>query len=101
MTSESFPLADFSTAAAKRDRHFSAIPNCRTLPEIVAAHRALHGEYPALFFDGRFHTSRELFADARRLATVLRGFGVQQGDRVVVNLPNSRRSGSAISPARF
>jgi non-ribosomal peptide synthetase component E (peptide arylation enzyme) len=101
MTSESFPLANFSTAAAKRDRHFSAIPNYRTLPEISAANRALHGRYPALFFDGRFHASTELFADARRPATVLRGFGVQQGDRVVVNLPNCRRSGSAFSPVRF
>jgi len=88
MTSESFPSADYSTAAVKRDRHFSATPNYRTLPEIMAANRGRHGEYPALFFDGSFHTNTELFADARRLATVLRGFGVQHGDRVVVNLPN-------------
>jgi long-chain acyl-CoA synthetase len=88
MTSESVPLADFSSAAAKRDRHFAAIPNYRTLPEIVAANRALHGEYPALFFDGRFHTNTGLFANALRLAAVLRGIGVRTGDRIVVNLPN-------------
>ena len=80
--------ADYSTAAAARDRHFSAIPNHRTLPEIVSANRSRYGEYPALAFNGRQHTNVALLADAGRLATVLRGAGVRYGDRVVVNLPN-------------
>lgn len=88
MPSESFFPVDFSMAASMRDQRFSAIPNYRTLPEIVAANLNRHGEYSALFFDGKFHANTELFAGAGRLATVLRGIGVQNGDRVVVNLPN-------------
>jgi len=81
-------LANFSAAHAARDRHFSTIPNYRTLPEFVAANRIRYGEYPALAFDGRQYANAALFVDASRLATVLRGIGVESGDRVVVNLPN-------------
>ena len=87
MTSESVPLADFSTAAAKRDCQFAAIPNYRTLPEIVAANRALHSEYPALFSMGGSITIQGCLPMPYAFAAVLRGSGVRTGDRIVVNLP--------------
>ena len=59
-----------------------------TLPEIIAANRSRHGEYPAMISDGKRYANTELIAGASRFASVLRGLGVRKGDRVVVNLPN-------------
>jgi long-chain acyl-CoA synthetase len=86
--SQSFPAMDYSTAMALRDGRFRAIPTHRTLLDIIVANQSEYGEYRALFFEGEFHTSRQLTSDARKLASVLRGRGVQKGDRVVVNLLN-------------
>ena len=79
---------DFSTAGAKRDQWFRAIPRLETLPAIVAANLSRFGQYQALVFDGKSYTNVELVANARRLAAVLRKAGVERGDRVVVNLTN-------------
>jgi long-chain acyl-CoA synthetase len=46
------------------------------------------GEYPATFFEDRWHTNREQAERSFRFANALRGLGVAPGDRVVVMLPN-------------
>jgi long-chain acyl-CoA synthetase len=70
-----------------------------------------HGDYQALFFEGRWHSSGELFERSRRLAGGLREAGVEPGDRVVVMMANCPevavaynaiwRAGAAITPAIF
>ena len=66
------------------------------------------GDYPALWFEGTWHTSGELFERARRLAA---GLGVEPGDRVVVLMENSpdvpvvyhalARAGAVVTPVIF
>jgi long-chain acyl-CoA synthetase len=69
------------------------------------------GDYPALFFEGRWHRSGELFHRACCLATGLIQTGVQPGDRVVVTMANCPevgiaynalwRAGAVVTPATF
>jgi long-chain acyl-CoA synthetase len=69
------------------------------------------GDYPALFFDGVWHTSADLYARAGRVATGLVEQGVRPGDRVVVVMENSPdvgiayhaiwRVGAVVTPAVF
>ena len=69
------------------------------------------GDYEALLFEGRWHTSAELFERSRRLASGLSDLGVAAGDRVVVTMANSPevgiayqalwRSGAVLTPANF
>jgi len=47
------------------------------------------GEYTRLYFEDRSFTNVEELRYAGRLARILEGYGVRQGDRVVVMLPNS------------
>jgi long-chain acyl-CoA synthetase len=68
-------------------------------------------DYQALFFDGVWHTSAELFGRATRVATGLVEHGVRPGDRVVVLMENSPdvgiayqaiwRVGAVVTPALF
>ncbi len=69
------------------------------------------GDHPALLFEGRWHSSTELFERARRLAGGLIGLGISPGDRVVVTMANCPevgivynalwRAGAVVTPAMF
>ena len=56
----------------------------------------LKGDYESLLFEGVWYGSRELFERSRRLAGGIAGLGVEPGERVVVTMGNSPRSGSPI-----
>src|SRR5688500_8526467 len=53
------------------------------------------GEYPAVWFEGREYTNRELLDLAKRFAGALEGLGIVPGDRVGVMLPNIPQIGAA------
>jgi long-chain acyl-CoA synthetase len=69
------------------------------------------GDYESLLFEGRWHTSGELFDRAARLASGLRELGIEPGERVVVTMANSPevgvvyqalwRCGAVVTPAMF
>ncbi len=69
------------------------------------------GDYPSLFFEGRWHRSAELFERSRRLAGGLTGLGIEPGERVVVCMANCPevtisyqalwRAGAVVTPAMF
>jgi long-chain acyl-CoA synthetase len=69
------------------------------------------GDYPALLFDGQWHSSTSLFERARRIATGLSTVGIAPGDRVVVTMANCPevgivynalwRAGAVVTPATF
>jgi long-chain acyl-CoA synthetase len=69
------------------------------------------GDYPALLFEGQWHTSGELSDRAGRIATGLTELGVEPGDRVVVSMANCPevgiiynaiwRAGAVVTPAMF
>jgi long-chain acyl-CoA synthetase len=86
-----------------------AVP--RNLAALAETTYERRGDYPALWFEGRWHSSGELFARAERVAAGLVASGVRPGDRVVVPLPNSPdvlvayhaiwRAGAVVTPAIF
>jgi long-chain acyl-CoA synthetase len=47
------------------------------------------GEYEALYFEGRWHTNVEINHNANLLGNALKGLGINKGDRVAVQMPNS------------
>jgi long-chain acyl-CoA synthetase len=47
------------------------------------------GEYEALHFEGRWHTNVEINRSANLLGNALKGLGINKGDRVAVQMPNS------------
>ncbi len=49
-----------------------------------------YGEFTAIHFEGTSHSNVEQNAFAGRLASLLQQHGVKPGDRVVVQMPNSR-----------
>jgi len=69
------------------------------------------GDYPSLFFEGRWHGSAELFERSSRLAGGLTELGVEPGERVVVCMANCPevtvsyqalwRAGAVVTPAMF
>ncbi len=69
------------------------------------------GDYPALLFEGTWHSSEELFSRACRIAAGLQELGVGPGDRVVVTMANCPevgiiyqalwRAGAVVTPATF
>jgi long-chain acyl-CoA synthetase len=69
------------------------------------------GDYPALLFEGRWHTSGELLSRSQRLAAGLAELGVSPGDRVVVTMANCPEvgiayqavwhAGAVVTPATF
>src|SRR2546421_528092 len=58
---------------------------------------ARHGDYPGLWFEGRWHRTADLRGAAHAAATGLRGLGVEPGDRVVVTMTNCPEVGIAYS----
>jgi len=69
------------------------------------------GDYELLFFEGAWHTTREILDRARRAAAGLAGIGVEPGDRVVVLTMNTPevfvgyhaiwRAGAVVTPVIF
>jgi len=47
------------------------------------------GEYELLYFEGKWYTNVEINHNANLLASGLKGLGVNKGDRVAVQMPNS------------
>jgi long-chain acyl-CoA synthetase len=47
------------------------------------------GEYEALYFEGRWYTNAEINRNANLLGNALKGLGINKGDRVAVQMPNS------------
>ena len=61
----------------------------QTLGEVLPAAARRFGDKTALVFDGRRLSFRELDGLSNRLASSLRGIGVEAGDRVTLYAPNS------------
>jgi long-chain acyl-CoA synthetase len=69
------------------------------------------GDYASLLFEGRWHSSGELFERARRIAGGLARLGIAPGERVVVSMANCPevgivyqalwRTGAVVTPATF
>jgi long-chain acyl-CoA synthetase len=69
------------------------------------------GDHPAVVFEGRWHTSGELFDRARRIGSGLSTLGIEPGERVVVTMANCPevgivynalwRAGAVVTPATF
>jgi long-chain acyl-CoA synthetase len=47
------------------------------------------GEYDSTYFEGRWYTNVEMNESANRLGNALKGLGIERGDRVGVQMPNS------------
>jgi len=47
------------------------------------------GEYEVLYFEGRWYTNVEINQNANLLGNALKGLGINKGDRVAVQMPNS------------
>lgn len=47
------------------------------------------GEYESLYFEGRWYTNVEINDNANRLGCALKNLGVERGDRIAVQMPNS------------
>ena len=56
-----------------------------------------HGDYEAVYFEGKWHSSGEL-ADRARLAQGLARLGMAPGDRAVVMTSNCPEVGSSTTP---
>jgi long-chain acyl-CoA synthetase len=69
------------------------------------------GDYPSLFYEDRWHGSRELFERSCRLAGGVSALGIEPGERVVVCMANCPevtvsyqalwRAGAVVTPAMF
>jgi long-chain acyl-CoA synthetase len=69
------------------------------------------GDYPALLFEGNWHSSASLFERAQRIATGLTALGIAPGERIVVTMANCPevgivynalwRAGAVVTPATF
>ncbi|MFF5227511.1 AMP-binding protein [Dactylosporangium sp. NPDC000521] len=84
------------------------MPNLARLAE---ASLDRHGDYPALCFEGAWHTAGEAHERATRIAGGLRAAGVRPGDRVAVVMANCPevsqvyqavwRAGAVVTPVVF
>lgn len=83
----------------------------RNLAALIERSFERKGDYEALFFEGRWHRSGELFERGCRLAAGLQQLGVEPGQRVVLTMANSPevgvayhalwRAGAVVVPASF
>jgi len=48
-----------------------------------------YGEYDNIYFEGRWYTNVELNRQANRLGNALKSLGIEKGDRVAIQMPNS------------
>jgi long-chain acyl-CoA synthetase len=74
-------------------RPAQAHPTRTNLARLAEAALDRLGDHPSVFYEGVWHSSGELHARARRVATGLRAMGVGPGDRVVVFMANSPEVG--------
>jgi len=82
------------------------VSGTRNLARLAEETYERRGDYPALWFEGEWHSSADLFERARRTQ-----LGVEPGDRVVVLMENSPdvgvayhaiwRAGAVVTPAVF
>jgi long-chain acyl-CoA synthetase len=87
------------------------VSGIRNLSRLAEATYERRGDYPALWFEGVWHSSGKLFARAARVAHGLVDRGAKPGDRVVVCMENSPdvgvayhaiwRAGAVVTPAVF
>jgi len=85
--------------------------NDHNLARIAETSFERRGDYPALFFEGTWHSSGALFERGRGLAGGLVDLGLAPGDRVVVTMANCPevgiaynaiwRAGGVVTPATF
>jgi len=83
----------------------------RNLARLAEETHERRGDYPALCFEGVWHSSSDLFARAARVGAGLAERGVRPGDRIVVLMENSPevglayhaiwRAGAVVTPAVF
>ncbi|MWC29995.1 long-chain-fatty-acid--CoA ligase [Paenibacillus sp. MMS18-CY102] len=59
-----------------------------SVPDLLLEAARKHGDRPAVHFLGRTITYNRLLEDVRKMAGILRGFGVAKGERVAIMLPN-------------
>jgi len=81
------------------------------LARLIESSFERHGDYEALYFEGKWHNAADLFERGRRVAGGLRELGIQPKDRVVVMMANCPevgilyhalwRIGAVITPAIF
>ncbi len=86
-------------------------PGARNLAVLAEQSFERHGDYEALFFEGRWLTSGEIHERSTRVAGGLRAHGVASGDRVVVMMMNTPevfvsyraiwRAGAVVTPVIF
>ncbi len=50
---------------------------------------ARFGEYEKIYFEGKWYTNVEMERESNRLGNALKSLGVQRGDRVAIQMPNS------------
>jgi len=50
---------------------------------------ARFGEYESIYFEGKWYTNVEMEREGNRLGNALKSLGVQRGDRVAIQMPNS------------
>jgi long-chain acyl-CoA synthetase len=89
----------------------NAADGSRHLARLSEAGREQRGDHPALLFEGRVHSSDELFVRSARMAGGLAELGLVPGERVVVTMANCPevtiayhalwRAGLVATPATF
>jgi len=87
------------------------VAQSHNLARLAEETRERNGDYEAVWFEGTWHRSGELFERAQRVAAGLTELGVQPGDRVVVYAMNAPevplvynaiwRAGAVVTPAIF
>ena len=48
-----------------------------------------YGEYESSYFEGKWYTNVEMYHNCNRLGNALKSLGIQKGDRVAIQMPNS------------
>jgi len=87
------------------------VAQSHNLARLAEETRERNGDYEAVWFEGTWHRSGELFERAQRVAAGLTELGVQPGDRVVVYAMNAPevplvynaiwRAGAVVTPVIF
>lgn len=88
-----------------------ARPGEHNLAVLAEESYARHGDHPAVFFEGTWHSSTEIAERSARVAGGLRELGIEPGDRVVVLTMNTPevfvsyralwRVGAVVTPVIF
>jgi long-chain acyl-CoA synthetase len=85
-------------------------PGEHNLAVLAEESYARHGDYPMVFFEGTWHSSKEIAERSARVAGGLRGLGIEPGDRVVLTMNTPEvfvsyralwRLGAVVTPVIF